>query len=326
MREPGRFPPLNALRVFEAAARHLSFAKAADELMVTPSAISLQIKALEERLGVQLFQRSNRAIALTEAGLSLLPDLGAAFDRIDAAVRRLDRHSAIETLRVTASPSVAAKWLIPRIERFNTLYPEVSVRVEATPTVTDFSNDDVALRYGSGNYPGLYSRKLIDVEVFPVCSPKLLSGSNPPRHPADLADYVLLHEVGVYNGVTLPSWAAWLRAAGLNNLDARPGAQFSSSYLAMEAAAAGLGIALGIGALVSADLASGRLIRPFAFSLFTNFGFYFVCPERAIERPKVRAFHDWLFTEATNTTRPIGTTVTWPQRPVLEAQRAGVAP
>src|SRR5947208_6821768 len=212
-------PPLSALRAFEAAARHMSFSKAADELYVTPSAVSHQIHALEHDLGVRLFHRMNRSIELTASARVLLPGLSEAFAGIQSSVRRLRAHNDTGTLTVTASPSFAAKWLVVRLHHFQERWPEIDVRISATDNVIDLTEGDfdIAIRYGSGRYPGLHVEPLMKNEVFPACSPRLLETGPPLRTPDDLRRHALIHDQTVDRDPLAPSWAwrmKWSRCAG----------------------------------------------------------------------------------------------------------------
>jgi LysR family glycine cleavage system transcriptional activator len=191
-----RLPPLNALRAFEAAARHLSFNAAAEELNVTPAAISHQIKALEADLGVKLFRRLNRAVRLTDAGQACVPGLRDGFERIAEAVARARQGDSVGLLTVTASPAVASKWLVPRLERFRARHPAIDLRIDASMRLVDLVREDVhvGLRYGAGKYPGLHTEQLVRSEVFPVCSPDLLKGKHPLRTPEDLRHHTLIHD------------------------------------------------------------------------------------------------------------------------------------
>lgn len=295
-----RLPPLNALRAFEAAARHLSFAKAAEELSVTPAAISHQIKGLEDYLGVKLFRRAKRAIWLTEAGQACLPDLREGFDRLAAGIDRLRDLDESGVVTVSAPPSFAGKWLVPRLDRFRAAHPDIDVRVDASVQLVDFVRDDVdiGVRYGAGNYPGLESELLMCEEVFPVCSPALLGGATPLSSPADLRAQTLLHEdQGQYDD-TFPDWRMWLLAAGAHDVDPTRGPRFSSSELVTQAAIDGQGIALGRSVVVAGDLAAGRLVQPFALTYPVSFGYHVALPAIALERAKVAAFRDWIMAEA----------------------------
>ncbi len=222
-------PPLNSLRAFEAAARHLSFTKAAEELNVTPAAISHQIKALEEFLGVVLFRRLTRALRLTDAGQAAFPKVREGFDNLAEAVEILRAEEEGKVLTVSVSPSFGAKWLVPRLDRFRAAHPDLDIRIDATDRLADFQGDnvDVALRYGMGNYPSLLVDKLFGAEMVPVCSPDLLDGTQPLRRPLDLVHHTLLHLDWTLEEQTSPSWRMWLLAAGVSEVDATRGPRFS---------------------------------------------------------------------------------------------------
>jgi LysR family transcriptional regulator, glycine cleavage system transcriptional activator len=293
-------PPLSALRAFEAAARHMSFSKAADELHVTPAAISHQIHALEEDLGVRPFYRMNRSIELTASGRILLPGLTEAFAGIQSSVRRLRAHNDTGTLTVTASPSFAAKWLVLRLHRFQEQCAEVDVRISASDDVVDLTKGDfdIAIRYGSGKYPGLDVELLFTNEVFPACSPQLLTAGPPLRIPADLARHTLIHDQAVERDPLVPTWPMWLKAAGVKDVPVTAGLTLNNMHLALDAAIAGHGVVLAYSTIAEADLAAGRLVRLFSLALPDQFAYYIVTAPGALERPKVRAFRNWLRQEA----------------------------
>jgi LysR family transcriptional regulator, glycine cleavage system transcriptional activator len=295
-----RLPPLGALRAFEAAARLMSFSKAADELNVTPAAISHQIHALELDLGVALFRRRNRSVALTDSARVLLPGLSEAFGQIRASVRRLRAHNDSGTLTVTASPSFAAKWLVLRLHRFQERCPDIDVRISATDEVVDLMNGgfDMGIRYGAGRYPGLEVELLLKNEVFPACSPRLLETGPPLRVPDDLRHHALIHDQTVERDPLVPTWSMWLKAAGVRGVPAAPGLSFSAGHLALDAAIAGRGIVLALSTIAAADLAAGRLVRLFSLALPDLFAYYIATAPSALDRPKVRLFHDWLRQEA----------------------------
>ena len=295
-----RLPPLNALRAFEAAARHASFRAAAAELAVTPAAISHQIKGLEEQLGVALFERGIRQVRLTRAGQTLQPGLTAGFDRLAEAVERTVRPASPHAITVTAAPSIAARWLVPRIERFQKHHPGLAVRINATTSLVDFSRGDadIGLRYGPGRYPGLYVELLLANEVFPVCTPALAKGPPALRTPADLARVALIHEKTTGDDPSLPDWTMWLAAAGASEVDATGGMELDRPGDVIDAALAGAGVALGKSALVADELASGRLVRPFALTMRGTFAYYFACPLATIARPEIQEFRAWLMEEA----------------------------
>ena len=293
-----QLPPLNALRAFEAAARHLSFTKAATELHVTQAAISHQVKALEETLGVMLFRRLNRRLVLTDHGQSYLPVLRDAFDQIDSATRRLYADERAGPLRISALSSFAARWLLPRLPRFRERHPEIDVVVSVSDALIDFSteNIDIGLRYGFGNYPGLASEHLMDDEIFPVCSPKLLAGPLPLRGFEDLHLHTLLHDDGS-RPQQVEHWRWWKQTFGIENLDVQRGPGYSDSSLLMQAAIAGQGVALGRLSLALDDMEAGLLVRPFGPTRRSSFSYYMVMPPATAELTKQRQFRDWIHEE-----------------------------
>jgi LysR family glycine cleavage system transcriptional activator len=295
-----RLPPLNALRAFEAVARHLSIAKAADELSVTPAAVSHQIKTLEDHLGVRLLQRDGRTTMLTEAGQACLPGIRHGFESLAAAIQELDRLGASGILNVSVAPSFAAKWLVPRLDRFTERFPDIDVRVSASMQLADFESDgvDLAIRYGAGRYPGLAVGLLMREEVMPVCAPALLDGTPPLDTPAALAAVTLLHDDSPEQDLSCPTWPMWLKAAGVTGVDGKRGPRFNQSSLVIEAAVAGKGVALAKATLAAADLKAGRLVKPFEGTLPVEFAYYIVCPKARLESRKVSAFRDWLLEEA----------------------------
>ena len=294
-----RLPPLNALRAFESAARHLSFAKAAEELHVTPSAISHQIKTLEEYLGLSLFRRLNKMILLTDEGQALLPGLRAGFEQLADAVANARKCNLRRVLTVSAAPAFAGKWLVPRLDRFRQAQPDIDVRVDASIQLVDFSRADVdvGIRYGSGRYPGLHVECLMSDEIVPVCSPKLLQGEHPLQEPDDLRHHTLLHIDDVVATSGWPDWSMWLRSARIEGIDARRGPRFSQSSMAIQSALEGHGVVLVSCVLVADDLAARRLVKLFSTSFPVDFCYYLVCLETSLNNPKVAAFRDWLRTE-----------------------------
>jgi LysR family glycine cleavage system transcriptional activator len=298
-----RLPSLNALRAFEAAARHLSFTRAAAELNVTQTAISHQIRGLEERLGVQLFRRLPRGLLLTEEAQRYAPALRAAFEQIATATEELSASGSGGVLTLSTVPSFAAKWLVPRLGRFRAAHPEIDLRISASLRAVDFAREDfdAAIRMGRGNYPGLRVDALFGEVMFPVCSPRLLAGPKPLSRPEDLRHHVLLHDVdaSISAFAALPqAWRLWLERAGVQGIDVQRGPVFEDSAMLLDAAAEGQGVALGRSALVAADLAAGRLVKPFDISLPFALTHYLVCPEATADRPKIAAFRAWLLAEA----------------------------
>ncbi|MCG8692455.1 MAG: transcriptional regulator GcvA [Minwuiales bacterium] len=294
-----RLPSLKALRAFEAVARHLSLTAAAAELHVTPAAISHQVKALEADLGVTLLRRVGNQFRLTEVALDALPALQAGFDSLTEAVRRLRADESRWFLTISVGPTFASNWLVRRLGRFKVMYPDIEVRLDTSDLLADFVRDgvDVAIRFGSGEYPGARSHRLFDEEIYPVCSPELLETGPPLTQPDDLANYTLLHATWTRDSEDTIDWEMWLRAAGAANVDASRGPRFGHANIALQAAAQGAGFALASNSLAGDDLAAGRLVCPFDIVLPLNFAYYLVYPEATAETPKIAAFHDWLMSE-----------------------------
>ncbi|MGE5639643.1 MAG: transcriptional regulator GcvA [Clostridia bacterium] len=306
-----RLPPLNALRVFEAAARHLSFKDAANELSITQAAVSHQVKSLEEYLGVELFRRAGRGVQLTEAAQACLPMLREGFDALARAVEILHERSEETSLVITAPPVFTARWLMPRLADFSAREPKIEVRVVASSKMVDAGALDTALltsnldlreeasgveiHLGAGNYPGHRADKLFDVQMVAVASPELLRGDAPLRKPEDLARQVLLHDDAMNLVASGNAWQKYLQVAGVaDRVDGTHGPHFSSNILSLEAASQKLGVALALKPLVDADLRSGRLCAPFDTAVRPQGSYYLVCPEVIAERPAIQAFRAWL--------------------------------
>ncbi len=287
-----KLPPLNSLRAFESAARHLSFTRAADELAVTQSAVSHQVSALEEWAGVPLFKRQGRAMVLTEAAVKFLPAVSTALDQIALAGRKLQAvDPAHGWLTVAVMPSFAAKWLVPRLADFHEKNPDMDVWIATFEDQTGAlgSDIDVAIRYGRGDWPGLASVRIMSEELFPVCAPRLAASLNTP---ADLSHATLLHDE------LREDWAMWFAAAGLTGVDTARGPGFDDSGLLIQAAIEGLGVALGRSVLVKGDLDAGRLVRPFDVALAAEFAYYLVYPPDLESAPKIETFRAWLLATA----------------------------
>ncbi|MDH2402738.1 transcriptional regulator GcvA [Bradyrhizobium sp. SSUT18] len=294
-----RLPSLNGLRAFEAAARHLSFTLAASELNVTQTAISHQIRRLEEELGIRLFVRQNRALALTAEARDYLPGVRAAFNDLRLATDRLLRKDDDKVLTVSTLASLAAKWLLPRLTDFQEHHPGIDVRITTSTSLVDFQRDnvDAAIRYGRGQWPGLRADWLMADELFPVCSPSLLRGGKPLRCPEDLKGYPLLHT----SNANSDDWRLWLTAAGLpGDIARQPGITFDMIFMTIQAAIDGIGVAMGRTSYVQDDIAKGRLVVPFKIALPADAGFYLVAPEGRREAPKLTAFRDWMIAATQN--------------------------
>ncbi len=294
-----RLPPLNALRAFEAAARHLSFTKAAEELNVTPAAVSHQVKALEDSAGGPLFKRLTRALKLTDRGRSTLPHLSEGFDRLEDGAKLLSQSRERNVLVVTTAPTFAAKWLMPRLDSFQQANPDLNIRLDATVAAVDLRRDevDIAIRFGTGDYPGYRVDTLFNEEVFPVCSPALLAGAC-DLTPSDLADYTLLHTSFAATTGYRVDWRMWLKTVGAKNVDWQRGPVFSDDTLTAQAALMGQGVALMNGAAVRDDLREGRLVRPFDQSMESDFAYYLLSPQETTDDPAISAFREWILSEA----------------------------
>jgi LysR family transcriptional regulator, glycine cleavage system transcriptional activator len=294
--------PLNGLRAFEAAARNLSFAKAAEELHVTPAAVSYQIRALEAKFGVKLFRRLNRAVVLTDAGAQIFPGVRSSFEGLHYAVARIDSAPISDrVVTATISPHMAAKWLVPRLTGFIARHPDIDLRIAASNIVVDLATDraDVAIRYNLGNNAGLVAEKLMDEAVTPMCTPELIDGPHPIRTPADLRHRTLIHDDTLLrHWPDAPAWSKWFALAGVPERDTIAGLHFDHSDHCMDAALQGSGIILGRRAMASRDIELGRLIAPFALGLPFEGGIYSVTTEEKASNPDVAAFRDWLRDEA----------------------------
>jgi LysR family glycine cleavage system transcriptional activator len=294
-------PPLNALKAFEAIARHLSFAKAAEELHVTPAALSHQIRALEEQLGLALFHRRTRAIELTDAGRLIYPGLHAGFESVRNAIGQLERGRDANVLVISATTGLTAKWLMPRLWRFLHAHPDIDARISASMKLADFETDgvDVAIRLSKQSFPGLHVERLFDDSVLPVCSPRLIEQGL--RSAADLPRFPLIHYDIPTSMYAPPLWADWFAIAGLQGIDATRGLKVNVADHALDAAVAGAGVSLSFKLIASDDVHAGRLVTPFGPELPLSSGYHFVCPKGHETRPKVRAFRDWLFAEMAET-------------------------
>jgi LysR family glycine cleavage system transcriptional activator len=299
-------PGTRALRTLAAAGRHLNFTRAADELGLTPAAVSYQIKEIEDQLGVVLFVRSSRAIRLTEAGAVLCDAAVEAIDLMGRAVtraRKMTRGAAL--LKVTADAQFAAKWLMRRVDGFRKLHPDMELRFDITYQLRDFEHDDidVAIRFGTGKYPGLAADRLFDNVVVPVCSPRLLTSGRPLSEPRDLLHHTLVHIEWSRQGVTWPNWRMWMAAAGIQDFDDSRTVVFGTSSDAIQAALDGDAVALADFAMVANDLSEGRLVQPFELGIRVppEFAYFLVYPQEAASDPRIVAFRAWIIDEAAKT-------------------------
>ncbi len=300
-----RLPPLNALRAFEAGARHLSFTKAAEELHVTQAAVSHQVKLLERDLGVTLFRRMTRKLVLTGEGRTLLGVAEAALDAIAGAAEALRADTAGGTLTLSLTPTFGVQWLSPRLGRFWTAHPEIELRLQHSIHLVDFARDEVdaAVRWGGGAWPGVDAVYLMRAGLVPVCSPALCEGPHALKVPDDLRHHTLLHERDYVE------WAQWLAVAGARQVEARRGPIIDNPTVVLQAVIDGQGVALVSDSILRGDLEAGRLVKPFDVDLDADNAYYLVAPPKAFERPNVIAFRDFLLAElaaeaARNETRP----------------------
>ncbi|WP_374360449.1 transcriptional regulator GcvA [Pseudoduganella danionis] len=295
---------LNALRAFEASARHQSFSAAAAELNVTPAAVGQLVRTLEEWLGAPLFHRAagGRArLVPSEAAERALPDIRAGFERLSLGLERLREGSLNGVLTVTVSPAFAAKWLLPRIDRFQSACPDTDVRLDTNLKAVDFAAQriDIGVRYGLGSWPGLIAEKLMEEEVYPVCSPELLRSAGRLKKPADLAQETLIHDLSMDGHAGFPSWVAWLQKAGVEGGHGRRGMKINNSAAVLQAAVEGHGIALARSVMARDDLAAGRLVRLFGKIRYASpLAYYVVYRAECAGLPRIRTFRDWLLHEA----------------------------
>lgn len=294
-----KLPSLNALRAFDAAARHMSFQDAAEELYVTPAALSYQIRQLEEGLDIKLFIRLNRAVELTEEGKLIQPYIREGFFQFSEAIRRLKQQRASNVLNISAGPALTSKILAPRLYDFILKFPDIDARISATLSLVDLQQQDydIAIRFGKGNYPGCTSVKLFDEFVTPLCSPSILEGSNRLNSPDDLQNFTLIHDDTHINNVEIGTWDDWLKVAGVKNINPESHLHFNSADHALDAAVAGAGIVLGRGLLAKGDIKANRLVAPFDLKLKSDFSFYAVFLESRANESNIKKFCDWLITD-----------------------------
>ncbi|MBP0623381.1 transcriptional regulator GcvA [Cupriavidus consociatus] len=295
---------LNALRAFEASARHQSFSAAAAELNVTPAAVGQLVRSLEEWLGTPLFLRGTRGrsrLVATEAAERALPDIRAGFDRLSLGLRRLREESRTGMLTVAVSPAFAAKWLLPRLDRFHAMHPETDVRLDTNLKLVDFTAQgvDIGVRYGRGSWSDLVAEKLMDEQIYPVCAPGWLAKNRDLKAPHDLAGKALIHDLSVDAHIGFASWDDWLQRAGAANVDSSRGMQINNSAAVLQAAVDGYGVALARSVMAHDDLAAGRLTRLFpTVELASELAYYIVYRTESATLPKITAFREWLLQEA----------------------------
>lgn len=294
---------LNALRAFEASARHQSFSAAATELNVSPAAVGQLVRTLEDWLGTKLFQRASSGkvrLFPTEAAERALPNIRMGFDRLAQGVEQLKEEVANNVLTVTVSPAFAAKWLLPRIDRFQRAWPDLDIRLDTQHKPVDFSTQgvDAGVRYGPGHWPGLVAEKLMEEEVYPVCSPSLLREHGRLLQPADLVRKVLIHDLSMDGHVGFPSWFGWLHKAGVTEVDTGRGMQINNSAAVLQAAIDGHGVALARSVMARDDLTAGRLVRLFPEIAYVSpLAYHLVYRPEGAHLPRLQAFREWLFEE-----------------------------
>lgn len=289
-----RLPPLNSLKVFEAAARHLSFTRAAEELFVTQAAVSHQIKTLEDFLGLKLFRRRNRSLLLTEEGQSYFLDIKDVFTSLSEATDKVLERSEKGALTISLPPSFAIQWLVPRLADFNQQEPDIDVRIKAVDMDEGSLTDDVdvAIYYGRGNWPGLRADKLYQEYLIPVCSPQLLLGQKPLESLGDLKQHTLLHDT------SRKEWKQFVKEHAIDNVNVNHGPIFSHTTMVLQAAVHGQGVALGNNVLAKPEMDAGRLVCPFDEVLVTKNAFYVVCHEQQADTGRIATFRDWMLAKA----------------------------
>ncbi len=300
MKPVDRLPPLNALRAFEAVARRLSFARAAEELHVTKAAVAQQVRLLEQEIGGPLVHRSGRGLVLTESGTAGATGLTEGFAILTRSARAMREAKGRRFLVINSSASFASTWLVGKIGKFKSRHPEIDVLLDANPMedTLESTTTDALIRWGAGEFPGLATTLLFKENVFPVCSPDIVSGDNPLRTPEDLKRHTLLHIEWSPAYPSWPTWPDWLKAAGARDVEARHGVWFNNMAMAIRAAAQGQGVALGSLAIVADELSAGRLIAPFSTSVKTPFGYYFLCRPEEAGTARIEAFREFLVEEA----------------------------
>ena len=295
-----RLPPLNALRAFDAAGRHLSFTQAAAELNVTPGAISQQIRALEDYLEVKLFKRINRTIVLTEAGQLFLPLISSGFEQFGEAVAMLRERRSDGPLTITSAPSFMAKWLIPRLGKFKTRHPGIDVRIDTSDRLVDLMHEDidVGIRFGNGAYPELDTLYLFSFDLIPVCSPELLRRHGGLQQVSDLKNHILLHSNYDELDPGWPDWDMWLKVVGADDVDTEHGIYFNQSDLLFQAALDGQGVALIANVMAEPEIKAGRLLQPFEQRLPVKLNYHLVTSPQKAKTAKVAAFREWILDES----------------------------
>ena len=293
-------PPLKSLQAFEAAGRHLSFTDAANELNVTPGAISQQIRLLEDRLEIKLFKRLNRQIVLTDAGQMFLPLISDGFSRFSEAVDLVRQQRSEGPLTITSAASFVSKWLIPRLRDFKLAHPDIDVRIDTSDRLVDFVHEDidVGIRFGDGEYPELVTVYLFSFDLIPVCSPELLRHGGGLKQVSDLKNYTLLHSNYDELDPGWPDWAMWLKVVEADDVDPSHGIYIKQSDVLFQAALDGQGVALLANVMAEPEIAAGRLVQPFSTRLPVKMNYHLVTSPQKAKIPKVAAFREWILNES----------------------------
>ncbi len=292
-----RLPPIAALRALEATSRHLSFTRAAEELFISQSAVSHQIRHIEEIWGFKLFERRSRRLIITKEGQLIVPIVREFLDNIHRTLNEITNTESRSSIRVSLVQSLAVKWLVPRLGKFNELYPDISVWISTTDELVNFSTDevDIAIRLGDGHWSDLHVDPMLQEYVFPVCSPNFLRRFTPPEHPADLIRYPLLYR---HSFDICPRWRDWFRDAGITIKSLPRGSRFADTAMCVQAAIDNQGVALARSAHVEKDLESGRLVKLFDVYSESTVSYYLVCPQKVVSQPRIAVFRKWLLQEA----------------------------
>lgn len=303
-----RLPPLNAIRAFEAAARHLSFKAAAEELFVTPAAISYQIKTLEEFIGVELFIRENRAILLTPAAQRCFSDIKGGFEQIARGIEKAQAEQKSGLLTVSAGPAFTIKWLAPRLHAFLESHPEIDARISSGLGFADLRHDtiDAAIRFGNAQDDALFAKKLVTESLIPLCHPSLLEGENSLKDPENIQHYSLIHDDSLTFNPSAPGWKECLQRVGVQHPNTERGIHFNQADHALQAAIDGTGIILGRRVLATPDMEAGRLVSPFpSWEIATDMSYYFVCTQEKAQQHKITIFMEWITQQLKGAALPV---------------------
>ncbi len=294
------FNSLSGFRAFECAARHLSFTKAGEELFITQAAVSQQIKQLEGQLGFKLFYRMIRKLALTEDGERLAKVVTKSLNDIKDTIEDILLEGTEGSITISTIPSFAIRWLVPRLGNFRKNHPDIQLKIHADEHIVDFKggNIDIAIRYGTGNYPDFYSKRMMCEDIFPFCSPRLLKENKSTMDISEIYQHEILHdEVQKALGENKSDWSIWLDAVGIHDIDTKKGTLFSNSIMAIQAAIEGQGLAICRTSLLADDLKTRKLVKPFKNQIRSKNAYYIVCLKERADKPRIKAVFDWLMME-----------------------------